>query len=155
MINIKILLNNIRTFVLKLWIALFIVSYFNIVSIYDLESRYQFVLTWSSASITNRFEFYIFPFIVNVLICYLLISLCFKIKVIQKITYGYFVSLILIFILSYYMLGVVGKFIIFGASIYFWEQPIRDFGDSIHLYCQYLSFADNENLNIGLCGREN
>ena len=114
-----------------LWLSLFIVSYFHLVSVYDAENRYQFIWTWGSASITNHFKVYFFPYIFNVVIC--------AIGIFCLLKYSRF----RVFFLH------PGVFL-----VYWWQLPIDSIRSNGDPYCRFLSFGDNQHLKMELCGRK-
>ena len=130
-----------------LWLSLFIVSFFHLVSVYDAENRYQFILTWGSASITNHFKVY-------VVICAIGIFCLLKYSRLQVFFLHPVVFLVLIFICGFYLLAFVGQFIIFDFSWYWWQLPIDSIRSNGDPYCRFFSFGDDQHLKMELCGRE-
>ncbi len=139
---------------LVLWLSLFIVSYFHLVSVYDAENRYQFIWTWGSASITNHFKVYFFPYIFNVVICAIGIFCLLKYSRFRVFFLHPVVFLVLIFIYGFYLFAFVGQFIIFDFSCYWWQLPIDSIRSNGDPYCRFLSFGDNQHLKMELCGRK-
>lgn len=152
--KIKDWIKNSSVLLFVLWLSLFIVSYFHLISVYDGENCYQFIWTWGSASITNHFKVYIFPYIFNVFICSISIFFLLRYSRLRNLLFHPVVFLSLFFICGFYLLAFVGQFIIFDFSWYWWQPPIDTLGTNGHLYCRFFSFGDDQHLKMDLCGRE-
>lgn len=143
-----------KIIIFNIFISLIICTSLYMVKIYDIESRYQLLFTWSSKSIINTHGFYLVPFLLNLFFCFIVISIItkyLKLKNIFNKNLLYIFIIIFLFCLLFY--SVIGYFI-FDTEIYMFEPDLSKTGANSILYCRYFSIYDSLYLNTSICGRQ-
>ena len=145
---------NFKFYSLIVLMALLICSSVQWVSVYDLESRYQFIFTWSSRSIINQYEFYLLPFLANFMICAIVLRFLSRLLHVEQWLSHTWVYLSITVLAVWMLIGGNGGFMVFDSKMFALAPPVPVLATGEHhLYCQYFALMDNQSLKMELCGR--
>lgn len=145
---------NFKFYSLIALMALLICSSVQWVSVYDLESRYQFIFTWSSCSIINQYEFYLLPFLANFMICAIALRFLSRFVHVEQWLSHTWVYFSIAVLTVWMLIGGNGGFMFFDSKMFALAPPVPVLASGeYHLYCQYWVLMDDQSLKMELCGR--
>ena len=157
----KYKINKLKFIIFISIFAICVVSNISHIAVYAIESKYGFIWSWASKSIVNVYQFYYIAFLLNCLICIVLLSVAISLsRFLQKNILKFFWLLIILIIIL--TIKALAGFIIFDLELYpfepsgYIEQNNRLSKDHDTIYCRYWSFGVSDDyLHSGLCGRPN